>query len=1293
MVTFIRRQASLFKWLVVVFFISAALLTVTLRVFLPNLDEIKAPLQKWANGVSGFELNYQSASGYWHLFAPSLYLHDFSLNLANSPQTILTAKSIRLNLDLWASVKKMSPIFSNVAIDGLQLDLTQPLVKNQDQDIDLKDQLEKLFLIGLGHFSVRNSQITLLSLADKPEVIEIDSLSWDSQFGKHHVQGVLSVQGTSLNQVKVKGDFSEKTGLSSLDGHFYLSVENVSLINWISEFLREDIKIEKARVDGKIWLTVENGLPQKAQLSIKKSHFLWSDISSSNLSSSLPQELQIQQGSVFLQREGTSTWTVTTDNLKIETDQYLWPDPDIKMRFSSDQWLVNIAKLDLFLLQPLADIFALPKDIKQAIISLFPKGKVKDIRLLKNKEQPLAYSASFHNVSFNHWSYFPQVNQVNFSLMGKGKQGQIKLNMKDEKLPYGDFFQAPLDIKKADVVLYWTFDKKRWLLWSDKIAVRSSALDILGSFSLDIPYQGSPWLSFYAEANLADAGKTWQYLPSPALGDELTDYLSTAIRGGQVEHAKLLWSGAFTHFPYVNNQGVFQAFIPIKQGIFSFDTNWPELTDLDLDLFFENDALFLEASNVNLMGARGFDLKGQIPSFQVQHPLLTIDSSIVSSGKDLREYMLATPLVDSVGAAMNYINVQGDIGAKISLAIPMNGDDVTVKGEAKLDNNQVSIARPNIQMQDVTGSISFENDVVNAKAMSATLLEQKVEFGFNGETESNDYLVNVDMAGDWHLNKLKAALNLNDASMIEGQSDWDFELAVALKDIGFTYLGHLNANLTNVDVDLPDPLKKPASIKSQARLDISGDAQRLAAKIKWPNFRYRAEIDIDRSVPKVIQSQMMLGDGMISRSPILGNVIDISYPTLDLIAWGKAWDHYQKINPKQDKSAPIIFQAPSRINVKADKILIDEFALNNFSLSARNKNGIFKIVTDSEELAGYAWWDFDKHLSLSIKHLFLNVDLDKNNQVIKPKNDADNLSFEHQLMSALPSMDVIIDDLWLQGYKLGKVDIQLVKSKQQLNLTHLSIDDGGTKINGTGLWEINNKGLSKTALEFYIKGIDSSDLLGRFAVIDGIQGARFMSKANLSYLGAPWSMQLDSLNGNVEVQLSKGFVSGVGGEGAGKVLGLFSLDSILRKIQLDFSGIFDDGLAFDKIIGNASISNGILVTDNIEMKALAGDMYIKGIANLVENKINAQVRFVPDLTSGLPVLTAFAIAPQTALYVLAVTTVITPVVDAFVQVRYQVSGPIDDPIIREISRSTGEVILPQKATERLRSEQKGRTKQ
>jgi uncharacterized protein YhdP len=281
----------------------------------------------------------------------------------------------------------------------------------------------------------------------------------------------------------------------------------------------------------------------------------------------------------------------------------------------------------------------------------------------------------------------------------------------------------------------------------------------------------------------------------------------------------------------------------------------------------------------------------------------------------------------------------------------------------------------------------------------------------------------------------------------------------------------------------------------------------------------------------------------------------------------------------------------------------------------------------------------------------------------------------------MPNLTLNIDDLWLQGYKVGKVNVDLERRDNRLEWKNVTFSSGQNRVDMNGWWELT-KERSHSNLTMKVQGENNSDLMERFGITSGIQQAPFEIDAQLDWDGAPWAMKTQSLQGEVSSEFGKGVITEV--SGAARLLGLFSLDSIIRKMQLDFTDVFDKGMAFNSITGTGKIQDGVFITNDIVMDALAGEMQIRGIADMNTRLVDAEVKFTPDITSGIPMLTAFAVAPQTALYVLAISTVISPVVEVFTQVNYEVKGPLDSPTVKEISRSKGEYKLPEKLREQAK---------
>ena len=64
--------------------------------------------------------------------------------------------------------------------------------------------------------------------------------------------------------------------------------------------------------------------------------------------------------------------------------------------------------------------------------------------------------------------------------------------------------------------------------------------------------------------------------------------------------------------------------------------------------------------------------------------------------------------------------------------------------------------------------------------------------------------------------------------------------------------------------------------------------------------------------------------------------------------------------------------------------------------------------------------------------------------------------------------------------------------------------------------------------------------------------------------------------------------------GAGRAVGLLSVTALPRRLSLDFTDVFGKGLAFDKIEGDFTLSDGNAYTSNLIMDGPAAGVRISG---------------------------------------------------------------------------------------------------
>ena len=161
----------------------------------------------------------------------------------------------------------------------------------------------------------------------------------------------------------------------------------------------------------------------------------------------------------------------------------------------------------------------------------------------------------------------------------------------------------------------------------------------------------------------------------------------------------------------------------------------------------------------------------------------------------------------------------------------------------------------------------------------------------------------------------------------------------------------------------------------------------------------------------------------------------------------------------------------------------------------------------------------------------------------------------------------------------------------------------------------------------YIDGKLSSNDFGNFLnqlnikkkIIQGGNGLikfNFKIKEDLSEL-------LNNSEGNFKLDLKSGNIIEVD-PGLGRIIGLFNLENIPRRLQLDFSDLTDKGFVFDYIKGDLSINNGQLLFNNVIVNGPSANLTINGDTSLISKKINLIIDTKSKVISTLPLAAAIA---------------------------------------------------------------------
>jgi len=284
----------------------------------------------------------------------------------------------------------------------------------------------------------------------------------------------------------------------------------------------------------------------------------------------------------------------------------------------------------------------------------------------------------------------------------------------------------------------------------------------------------------------------------------------------------------------------------------------------------------------------------------------------------------------------------------------------------------------------------------------------------------------------------------------------------------------------------------------------------------------------------------------------------------------------------------------------------------------------------------------------------------------------------------MPALDVVAENFELFGKKLGRLELlaNYVRATEgrEWRIRNLSLVNPDATLTARGNWLARNGGNVST-LDYSLHIANAGNLLNRFGYADVLRGGKGKMDGDLSWKGLPFSFDIPSLSGNVDLDIASGQFLKVD-PGAAKLLGVLSLQSIPRRLTLDFRDVFSEGFAFDGINGNARITNGVASTDNLKMRSVSATVLIDGTADIAKESQNLRAVIVPEINAGAAsVAYALAINPLIgAGTFLAQLFLREPLMRAFT-FEYAITGAWSDPHVVKIDRKAEQA--PAKSNSRI----------
>jgi uncharacterized protein YhdP len=277
----------------------------------------------------------------------------------------------------------------------------------------------------------------------------------------------------------------------------------------------------------------------------------------------------------------------------------------------------------------------------------------------------------------------------------------------------------------------------------------------------------------------------------------------------------------------------------------------------------------------------------------------------------------------------------------------------------------------------------------------------------------------------------------------------------------------------------------------------------------------------------------------------------------------------------------------------------------------------------------------------------------------------------------IPALDIVADRFELFGKQFGRLELAANNIRpaagsdvREWRIGKLALTNPDAEFKAAGKWTTAS-GKSVSNLTYALDIADAGKLLERFGFAHVLRGGKGRMDGEVSWNGLPFSIDIPSLSGQLHLDLQSGQFLKVD-PGAAKLLGVLSLQSLPRRLTLDFRDVFSEGFAFDGVVGTANIAKGQATTDNLKMRSVSATVLMDGSADLVRESQDLHVAVIPEINVGAAsVLYGLAINPVIGIgSFLAQLFLRDPLMRAFT-FEYEITGPWADPKVVKLSRNHG----------------------
>ncbi|KAA9130246.1 TIGR02099 family protein [Marinihelvus fidelis] len=879
-------------------------------------------------------------------------------------------------------------------------------------------------------------------------------------------------------------------------------------------------------------------------------------------------------------------------------------------------------------------------------------GEITDFDIVINADKKFVGAwGELIDISATEWGKWPDVSGINGQVALLNGHGVAHISGEAVEVNWPRNFRSPALIEIPGC----RFDMTWGARWQVDVADchggnEAASLEARLRFTQS---EGRPFVDLAVGTDHLDIAALGDYWPAALLKPPVLAWMDRAIEGGTVNAGHFLLRGDLDDFPFRGNEGVLDARASVVGGELAVHTGWPLASGVDIDLRFLGVGMSAQGSITDFGGVPVPAATASITDFQ--RARLDIGFEGDTTLPRLATFLQSTPLLADSELDLDGMTFEGPASVDGEVRIPLGSTpgELQVDGRLALGGNAFSEDRSGVRLENVAGRVNFNRSGFEGRDLAATWQAHPARLDLVADW-GGEQPFRANLSGYFPAAELVAATPAADEPMLsrlQGMAQWDvgFEVGDRNPESGERDLWlHVNSDLVDVSMDLPAPLTKTV-----------GTVRPL--EMRWPLKSSRRVIDARLGGVGSLRAELGDDGETLTRVAVALNEGPANLPDpgqwlltghvdrLDLDEW---LDAIIEAVPDRRQAAPLRFAAS---DLRTDQLVFMNREFPDATLQITQPGEAVEVRVDSARLTGDIRYQSNVGGTHSLSAQMDNVDM--------PKPLSEGITMDSD-PTQLPEFHIFVQDLRYHGVALGETRIEAYPVADGLRIESMEAASDHMTFQARGDWVTTGAG-SRSDFDILLTAENLGDLVSAMELSTLLEGGQTMIHYDAWWPGPPAAFELAQLNGLMNFTITDGRVLDAE-PGAGRVLGLFSVAALPRRLSLDFRDVFESGFNFDTAGANISLESGVARTDDFIMESTAATLAIEGSTDLVNQQFDYRMTVRPGVSQALPVIGALAAGPPGAAAGLALQGLLRDALGNAAEARYSIVGPWAEPEVTRL---------------------------